>query len=66
MEINSPVRPGALSFPGAAAYIGVGLTKFKELVRDGHVRAVHIGRRAVAPVDELDRYLRRLLDEQGR
>jgi len=58
---SSDRRPLAVSDTEGGAMIGVGRTKFRELVRLGEIRAVKIGRRLVVPVSELESYLNRQL-----
>lgn len=41
----------------AAAQLGVGRTTLYELIRDGQLRTVKIGRRVLVPRDELARYV---------
>ena len=38
--------------------IGIGVTKFYELVKDGKIRTIVVGGRRVVPVDEAQRILR--------
>jgi len=51
----------ALGVSDGARTIGIGTTKFRELIRSGELRSVRIGRRVVVPRSELDAYLDRLL-----
>jgi excisionase family DNA binding protein len=39
----------------ARAAIGLGRTKFYELIKDGQIRIVRIGNRTLVPVSELER-----------
>jgi excisionase family DNA binding protein len=57
-----PIRPGALGYPEAAEYLAVGLTTLKKLVRNGELQAIHVGRRAIVPLQALDDYLQRQLE----
>ncbi len=41
----------------AARRIGVGKTKFFELLKEEHIKAVRIGRRTLIPTAELDRFV---------
>jgi excisionase family DNA binding protein len=47
----------AVSDAEAAALIDVGRTKFRELLRTGEIRALHIGRRLIVPVSEIQRFI---------
>jgi excisionase family DNA binding protein len=47
----------ALSEPEAAARIGVSERQVRTLIRDGEIAALHIGRRVLIRVAELERYL---------
>ncbi len=48
-----------LTVDEAAAYLGVGRSKFYELVRTKQVPSVRIGRRILIPTRELESFLRR-------
>ena len=52
-----------LSIPDAAARLSIGRSKMYQLITAGDVRAVRIGRAVRLPVEEVDAYARRLLDE---
>lgn len=54
MSLRLPIRRG-LSEPEAAIYIGLGVTKFRELVKSGQMPKPHLfGSRRVWDVDALD------------
>lgn len=48
-------EPTCLTYPAAAARLGVGLTKLKEMVRRGEIRTSRVGRVPMVAVSELDR-----------
>jgi excisionase family DNA binding protein len=48
--------PILLQIPEAAASLGLGKTKFWELVHDGRIEVVRIGRRALVARSELERF----------
>lgn len=59
-----PVRPqpaatpeGFLGYPEAAQRIGVGETKLRELIGEGRLERVHIGRRALITSASVDAYV---------
>lgn len=49
--------------PEAAAKLGIGRSKFYGLIESGDLHVVKIGRRALVSHDELERYVRRLTDQ---
>ncbi len=51
------VEPAAMDRKAAARYIGVGVTKFDELRRDGEFAPVQIGNSPMYLREDLDRYL---------
>ena len=53
-----------LAIPEAAQVLGVGRSRLYELMADGDVESVHIGRRRLVPADALEAYARKLRDEQ--
>lgn len=55
LEARLQPTPTCLPYPAAAKYLGVGLTKFKELVRSKAVRTVRVGKVPMVPVKELER-----------
>ena len=52
-----------LSIPEAAERLSLGRSKLYELMTAGELKAVRIGRAVRLPVEEVDAYARRLLDE---
>lgn len=57
--------PILLQVPEAAAAIGLGKTKFWELVHDGQIEVVRIGRRALVARTELERFAETLSAARG-
>lgn len=57
--------PVLIDIPTAAASLGIGTTKCKELVASGELRSVKIDRRRLIPADEPAAYLERLLTAQA-
>jgi excisionase family DNA binding protein len=51
--------------PEAAQKLGIGRSKFYELVESGDLHVVKIGRRALVPHDELVRYVDHLTHPAG-
>lgn len=52
-----------LSIPDAAARLSIGRSKLYQLLMAGDLRSVRIGRAVRVPVEEVDRFARRLLVE---
>ncbi len=48
----------------AGRMVGLGRSKLYELIRDGSIPVVHIGRAVRIPVEGLQRYVDRLVTEQ--
>lgn len=46
--------------PDAAEVLGIGRSKLYELIAEGKIRTVKIGRRTLVAQDELERYVREL------
>jgi excisionase family DNA binding protein len=61
----APVAPRLLTRADAARALGIGITKFKELVAAGTIAKVTIGRRVLIPPAALDDYVARLCAEQN-
>jgi excisionase family DNA binding protein len=63
-EVNHPPDGGPPSLlvqvPVAARMLGIGRTKVYELVNDGELELVHIGCRALVPVDSVQSFSDRL------
>ena len=63
-EVNRPPDAGPPSLlvqvPVAARMLGIGRTKVYELVNDGELELVHIGCRALVPVDSVQSFSDRL------
>lgn len=63
-EVNRPSDGGPPSLlvqvPVAARMLGIGRTKVYELVNDGELELVHIGCRALVPVDSVESFSDRL------
>lgn len=51
---------GLYSLDAAAIWLSVGKTKVEELVHDGVLETVYIGRRRLVPAEALDDYIKRL------
>lgn len=51
---------GLYSLDAAADWLSVGKTKVEELVHDGVLETVCIGRRRLVPAEALDDYIKRL------
>jgi excisionase family DNA binding protein len=49
--------------PEAAALLGIGRTRAWQLIYEGRLRAVRIGRRTLIPRTELERFVRELEQE---
>lgn len=56
-SISGIQAPFAFNVAEAARYIGLGETKFRELLRDGTIGFRRAGRRVIIPRAELDRFL---------
>lgn len=57
-EISGPVAvPLAVSPRKAAAYLDVGHDAIYQLLRQGRLRSVKLGRRRLIPISELERFL---------
>ncbi|MBI4236304.1 MAG: helix-turn-helix domain-containing protein [Chloroflexi bacterium] len=54
-----------LSDREAAEIVGIGRTKLLAEWEAGKLRAVHIGKRRLFPVEEVRAYAARLMEEQG-
>lgn len=54
-----------LTKPEAAASLGIGLTKMKELIASGEIRVLKIGRVVRIEPEEIQRYISRLREEQA-
>lgn len=68
MEIGQAVshQPRLLDVPKTCASLGIGRSTFYELVARGEVEVVHIGRRALVPVDSIDAYIEKLRGSSER
>lgn len=51
---------GLYSIDDAASWLAIGKTKVEELVRDGVIETVKIGRRRLVPAEALTDYVERL------
>jgi excisionase family DNA binding protein len=56
-EPNAPVIPLAVSPRTAARYLDVGHDAIYQLIGQGRIRSVKLGRRRLIPVSELERFL---------
>jgi excisionase family DNA binding protein len=56
-----PLKPRLLSIRETGAVLGVGRSTVYDLISQGAIRTVKIGRRALVPIEDLDAYLKRLL-----
>lgn len=54
------IKPLLLSMSEAAAVLGVGRTTIYDLVRQGALQSVKIGRRSLVPLEDLNDYVRHL------
>jgi len=54
------VEPRLVTRVAAAHALGIGITKFKELVAAGEIEHVEIGRRILIPVSAVDAYVEQL------
>jgi excisionase family DNA binding protein len=52
--------PALYPIPAAAQALGVGRTKLLQLIAEGEIRSVHIGRRHLVPAHEIGEYVQRL------
>lgn len=59
-------RPAALAPRRAAAQLGIGRTKVFELIRKGELRSFQVGRRRLVPVEEIERFIERGLNDDAR
>ncbi len=59
------VEPLLVGIEDAARIIGLGRSKTYELIREGTIPVLHIGRSVRVPLEELRRYVQRLADEQA-
>ena len=60
MPENPPIKPAnprLVSRREAAGHLGVGFRQLDELIRDGVLRAIRIGRFVKIPTAELDRFI---------
>ncbi len=57
------VRPLLVSVQDAAGLLGIGRTTLYELIRQGDVRPIRIGRCVRIPRRELEEFVERLVDE---
>jgi excisionase family DNA binding protein len=60
-----PVKPRLLGRPEAATSLGIGMTKMKQLLREGEIEHVVIGRRVLIEPTALDRYVADLERRRG-
>ncbi len=60
---RSVVRPLLVSVEHAAGLLGIGRTTLYELIRQGDVRPIRIGRCVRIPQRELEAYVERLITE---
>lgn len=56
-ETNVVVNPLAVSPRRAATYLGVGHDAIYQLLNQGRLRSVKLGRRRLIPLSELERFL---------
>ena len=54
------VLPVSYSVEDAAKALGIGRTFVFHLIKEGKLKAVHIGRRTLVPVAEVEAFMRRL------
>ncbi len=59
------MEPKLLRIPDAAAVLGIGRSKLYELLADGTLPMVKIGRRALVPTHAVEEFAARLEAEQG-
>lgn len=53
------------SIEEAAEMLGIGRSVMCDLIRDGKVRSVKIGRRRIVPADSVREYMRNLIEAQN-
>lgn len=63
--LGGPRRRLAVSVAEAADMVGLGVTKFRQLVRDRRIPIVRIGRRILVPVASLERLLQDSLEQDA-
>ncbi|MEM9893362.1 MAG: excisionase family DNA-binding protein [Actinomycetota bacterium] len=59
---SAPTAPLLCTVDQAAEVLAIGRTKTFELISDGSIRTVQIGRRRLVPVAELESYVNGLLE----
>jgi excisionase family DNA binding protein len=65
MTTNGPAGSLALSVEEAAESLRLGRTKLFELMADGQLRSIKVGRRRLVPVSALEQFIaQRLTDEE--
>jgi excisionase family DNA binding protein len=55
-----------LRIPEAAQMVGLGHSKFYELIQKGEIPVIHIGRSARVPADGLRRWVEELAIQEGQ
>jgi excisionase family DNA binding protein len=66
IQRDDVIVPGLLSVEQTCAYLNLGRSSVWELLGNGEIRAISYGRRKLAPVAELNRFIeRRIADEYG-
>jgi excisionase family DNA binding protein len=63
--VGSSLAPLLLTATQAASALGVGKTKLYELIKEGSLQPVHIGRSVRFPLEDVALFVRRLRDVQG-
>jgi excisionase family DNA binding protein len=63
-KIGTPIEPLSVDIPGACQLIGLGRSKLYELLANGEIASVKIGKRRLIVVAELRAWLQRLANAQ--
>ena len=56
-DIPERIRPRYLKLPASARYMSVGQGLLKELIEDGKIRAIMVGRSSVIDTHDMDRFM---------
>ncbi len=62
---KTTIEPLLVSIDEAASIVGLGRSKLYELIRDGRIPVVHIGRAVRVPVAALHRFVGQMLADEG-
>ena len=61
-----PVKPLAVSLEEASRLLPVSVHTWRKYLRKGLVRGIHVGRRVLIPLSELERVAREGISNDGR